>query len=86
MFNCSFGIEKITEVDARIGVDVAVAVAFGNVAVCDAVPIETKATFGPSLTMRILLPMPGSAALALAVDVTLTGCVFDCAVNGNGCM
>lgn len=77
---------KITDVDARIGVDVAVALAFGNVAVCDVTPIETNAIFGPSFTMRILSPMPGNATDTLAVDVTITGWVLLVAVNGNGCM
>ena len=57
--------------------EVAVAVAFGSVAVCDVAPIETKATFGPSLTIRIELPFPGIAVEVLAVDVTLIGSVKD---------
>ena len=68
---------------ASTGVEVAVAVAFGRVAVCVPVPIDTKATFGPSFTIRMELPTAGSAVEVLAVDVTEIGSVSACAENGE---
>ena len=68
---------------ASTGVEVAVEVALGSVAVCVPVPIDTKATFGPSLTIRMELPTAGSAVEVLAVDVTEIGSVSACAENGE---
>lgn len=78
------GMLRLTSEPGRIAVDVAVAVALGRVAVCAPVPILTKATFGPSLTMRILFPEAGSAVDALAVAVTEIGSVRLCALKGSG--
>lgn len=64
-------------VQVATGEDVA-----GKVAVCVSVPMDAKAMFGPSLTMRMLFPAAGNAVDVLAVDVTLTSSVDDCAENG----
>lgn len=76
------GMDSVISVLAKIGVLVAVGVAFGNVAVCVPTPIDTNAIFGPSLTIRTELPSDGNAAEVLAVAVTLTGNVLACAENG----
>ena len=83
LYIASFGILKLMSVPARMGVEVATGVAFGNVAVCAPEPIETKATLGPSLTMRTTLPCPGRVVDVLAASVTEIGFVLDVAVNGR---
>lgn len=56
----------------------------GTVAVCVPDPMETKAMFGPSLTIRTALPCAGNAIEVLAVLVTATDNVFDWALKGMG--
>jgi hypothetical protein len=41
-----------------------------------------KTTFGPSFTMRSVLPWPGRAADVLAVEVTATVMLFEVAEKG----
>jgi hypothetical protein len=55
-----FGIVKVESVPASTGVHVVCAEGEGSVAVCVPGPIDTYAWFGPSLTMRTVLPVPGS--------------------------
>lgn len=71
-----------TSSPASTGVLVAVAVAFGSVAVCAPVPTLTKHTFGPSLMILIVLPTAGRAVEVLAVAVTLMGLVRHCTDSG----
>jgi len=66
----------------RIGVEVAVGVALGSVAVCVPVPTAINALFGPRLTTLIVDPTAGSAADVLAVELTEIGSVLACAGNG----
>ena len=69
----ALGIVNTTSSPANTGVEVAVAVALGKVAVCEPVPMLTKAWLGPSLTILTLLPSAARAVDALAVVVTATG-------------
>ena len=77
-----FSIVSVMSVPARTGTDVRVVVAFGSVAVCAPVPMDTKQSLGPSLISLIVFPTAGSAVEELAVDVTEIGSVN--ASHGNG--
>ena len=79
----SLGIVREMSEPARTGVDVAVGVALGSVAVWVPAPIETKQLFGPSLTSRMVSPIPGNAVEVLAESVTLMGFVLALPLKGK---
>lgn len=65
-----------------MGVDVPAGVELGRVAVCEPAPMDTKATLGPSFTIRTHPPCPGKAVDAPAEAVTVRGSVLEVAENG----